>query len=90
MKWKHHQTASVSPGVYKILRIENHLYICHDAGIDLYTTSLHFVETIEADEMGYVRDMCCVTGGGFLVAAKNGLYQIISKGELLIDLHLYM
>ena len=88
MKWKRHQTASVSTGVNQIIRTENHLYICHDSGIDVYTASLHFVETIEAGDMGYVRDMCSVPSGGVLVAARNGLYQIISKGKLLIDMHL--
>ena len=31
--------------------------------------------------MDYVRDVCSVPSGGFVVAAENGLYEQKDKGE---------
>ena len=55
MKWTLHQTVSLNLGACHICHINNHLYACQSCRIDLYTTSLHRVETINAGDMGWVR-----------------------------------
>ena len=85
MMWKRHQTATLSNSTRNIRFIENHIYACLEGGIHVYTTSLQRVDTIEAADMGDVRDVCSVPSGGFVVAATKGLYQHKDNGVSVND-----